>query len=138
MTILFSDWLKKARRASNLTLQELGELSGVSHNYISILERNLPHHKTGKVYKPSRVVVIKLANALDVNPNIPLQLVGYANEEDPDPDDVDQNKLLAFYGDMNPSDREAVLILAQALWQKRRERELIQDKTLPKQESTDE
>ncbi len=133
----FGEWLYDARRRAGLSQEKLAEKADVSKNYISIIERDHPHPVSGTLPSPSRKVIVALASALGEPEQIALQLAGYSSEETYF-EGEDQDKLIAFYGDMSQSDREAVLTMAQTLWQKRRERELIQGKTLPKQESTDE
>ena len=76
--ITFGDWLRHKRKAAGMTLEELSEKAGCSTNYLSILERNKPHHQTGALPEPSYEIVEAIALALPGSPvREALELAGY-------------------------------------------------------------
>lgn len=54
--------LRKIRKQKGLSLRELAKLSGLSHSFISDIENGRCN--------PSIKSLLKITNALDVNPNI--------------------------------------------------------------------
>ena len=60
----FGDWLKTKRVALGISLDELAVRSGRSKNYLSVIERNAPHHKTGTPPTPSSAVLDAIARGL--------------------------------------------------------------------------
>lgn len=74
----FGAWLRQRRKAAGMTLEELSEKAGCSTNYLSILERNKPHHQTGALPEPSYEIVESIALALPGSPvREALELAGY-------------------------------------------------------------
>lgn len=132
----FGQWLSQQRKLCKLSLEDLASKTSYSRGYIHRLEQDSPHGVTGALPQPSRKIVIELANALGVPISEALREAGYYYEEDHVITE-DQERLIAYYGDMSATDKETVLSIAQTLWQKRRERELIKTKSTSKQEIND-
>jgi transcriptional regulator with XRE-family HTH domain len=68
----FGAWLKQARARRGLTLDALGDIADVSHVHISRMEKG--------VNNPSRLMVIKIAAALGIDPNPGLRAAGFLPE----------------------------------------------------------
>ena len=62
----FGDWLLAARKSAELSQEVLADKAGISKNYVSVLERNLPNYKTGALPNPSRKVLADIATALNL------------------------------------------------------------------------
>jgi transcriptional regulator with XRE-family HTH domain len=75
----FGAWLRETRRKARMTLEELAEKADCSKNYLSVLERNAPHHKTGALPQPSRKIVTAIALALGEPISDALQAAGYSS-----------------------------------------------------------
>ena len=71
-SVLLGEWLRKRRRALDLTQKELDELSGVSQSYIAKIEG-------GSAKDVSRDKIVALAKALRVSATEPLQIAGYSS-----------------------------------------------------------
>lgn len=71
----FGDELKRIRKENKISIRKLGELSGISHAYISQIEN-------GKRGKPKPDLIKKLAKALDVRYVDLLIKAGYLPEMD--------------------------------------------------------
>lgn len=65
--------IKAAREAKKLTQEELAELTGLTNNYISNIERNRS--------KPSIETLIKICNSLEITPDYILLDSVYASKE---------------------------------------------------------
>lgn len=65
--------IKSARESKKLTQEELAELTGLTNNYISNIERTRS--------KPSIETLIKICNALEVTPDYLLLDSVYASKE---------------------------------------------------------
>lgn len=76
----FGEWLKEKRVAARLSQEELADRAGCSKNYVSVLERRMPHPETGALPQPSRAIVTSLATALNVSLKEALSAAGYAPE----------------------------------------------------------
>lgn len=75
-------WLKSKRKEARLTMDELAEKSGVSKQYISLLERAAPQTLTDKATRPSEKKLLALVQVLDKSAaNDALTLAGYAVNE---------------------------------------------------------
>lgn len=59
----FGKTLKKLRKQRGYTLEQLSELTGISPSYLNRLEK-------GTRRSPGYIVIIKLANSLNVNPQL--------------------------------------------------------------------
>ena len=121
----FGEWLISERKKKTWSQDDLADRAGVSKNYISRLERNLPDPRTGAQPQPSRKVVEAIAAALGWSPEEPLRMAGYAAAVERDEWTEDEERLVAFYGDMSEADKKAVITIAEALWRKTKENELI-------------
>lgn len=77
----FGDWLHRWRKRCYLSMEALGQKVGMSKQYISVLEREVPHPLTNRPVTPSREKILALAKALGAEPNEALRLAGYASEE---------------------------------------------------------
>jgi len=71
----FADYLKKKREEKNLSMNKLGELSGVSAMYISHLE-------SGKRDRPSPEIIERLAKGLDEPYENLMAAAGYIDASD--------------------------------------------------------
>ena len=116
----FGNWLKTKRTLLHISLRELSEVSGCSKNYLSVIERNIPHHRTGCLPNPSNAVFKGIAHGL----GLPIQEVRNAwailgngsqggketllPEQDPQ-----LEQLKALYTDMEETDREEIMAYAQ-------------------------
>lgn len=112
---VFGDWLLYHRKAKNLSMDSLATLSGVSKNYISMIERDLPDKRTGIRPRASRNVVIALARALEIPIGAVLPLAGYSIEEPTEVASLGEEKLVAYFRDLDSVQQEAVLAVAETL-----------------------
>lgn len=87
---IFGDWLKASRHLNGMTQQELADAVNrlgrdedihIGKQYISQLERNMPHWKTGRSVRPSEALVDTLALAMNSDRREARKAAGY----DPDP-----------------------------------------------------
>lgn len=124
MTV-FGDWLLSTRKKLGLSQDDIAQRANVSKNYISILERGRPHPSTGAIPQPSRKAVMDIAAAMDWPVEEPLRLAGYSVTPDAEDLTPDEERLVAFYSDMTETDKQAVIIIAEALWRKTKEAELV-------------
>ena len=60
--------IKRYRKENNLSLRDFAIKCGTSHSYIAMLE-NKKNSKTGEPIIPTITMLIKIANALDMNVN---------------------------------------------------------------------
>lgn len=65
----FGEWLlrKRTSRVPKMSQEELGNRAGCSTNYISVLENNTPHSKTGALPSPTREKVKAIIAALELS-----------------------------------------------------------------------
>ncbi len=121
----FGDWLLSTRKKLGLSQEELAQRANVSKNYISILERGRPHPGTGAAPQPSRKTVEEIAVAMNWPIEEPLRLAGYSASPELSDLSPDEERLIAFYADMADADKQAVITIAEALWRKTKEAELV-------------
>jgi len=74
----FGEWLQTHRERLGLTQQELAEKLGYTKNYISTLERAVPHSKSRSQSKPSESLVSKLAETFGVSLSEARLMAGYS------------------------------------------------------------
>ena len=74
----FGEWLKGKRLDQRLTLETMAHKTGLSKQYISVLERGQPHALTGKPITPKLETVDKIARALGVPSGEARHAAGYA------------------------------------------------------------
>lgn len=116
----FGQWLYSARTAAKFSQEELAEAAGCSKNYISALERDLPHHKTGRPSIPTPDLVRSLAIALGKSEEEAI-LAAYmsdprADVEGPNREyDVNEEEtMLAFYRNAAPEIKRSAMLLLEA------------------------
>ncbi|MGI8542059.1 MAG: helix-turn-helix domain-containing protein [Aridibacter sp.] len=83
----FGKWLNEHRTNARLSQQALGDKTGMSKQYISVLERGEPHALTNKPVTPAVDIVDALAKALDRPIDEARLAAGYAgiNSQTPEP-----------------------------------------------------
>lgn len=128
MTQEFGSIIKNARRKKDLSLRDLGSLTGLDYSYIGRLEKGGP--------KPSRDTVIKLADALNISKDTLLIKAGYApvnkpkNHEDPTPAEIEEvirNNNIMFDGaPLDDEDKEDIIefikVAIQAIKKRKKQR----------------
>lgn len=67
--------IKKYRKANKITMEEFANLSGLSKGYVSMLEKNM-NPTTGKEIAPSLEVIKKVADAINMDVNDLIDLLG--------------------------------------------------------------
>jgi transcriptional regulator with XRE-family HTH domain len=114
----FGDYLLEKRKTRKLSQEDLAADAGLSRNYISVIERNQPHHITGAEPQPSRETVKRLAAALGVPDAEALNAAGYSGAT------IESNndnfpRLKAFYDELPPDGQDELVEIAFTLWKRR-------------------
>jgi transcriptional regulator with XRE-family HTH domain len=116
----FGNWLKTRRAHLGISLEELAERSKRSKNYLSVIERNAPHYRTGTLPNPSNAVFEDIARGLGL-PGLEVRdawaRLGNGNQEDAETSlpesEPEFEHLKALYSDMEEADREEMMAYAQ-------------------------
>lgn len=90
------DFIKQKREANNLSLRDLAEISGLSHNYISLLEKGYDP-RSNKPIVPTIESLIKLSNALNVALYDFLIETGYVDSADKINKEYNDESFKEFY-----------------------------------------
>jgi transcriptional regulator with XRE-family HTH domain len=123
----FGEWLYQHRKAAGLSQDDLADQADCSKNYISRLERDLPHGVTGAPPQPSRKIVEALGVALGVPAIEALRAAGYASDPDFDPN-TDEPTIIAYYNGLDRDDQDELLAIAKLKWERRRREETTHGK----------
>ena len=120
----FGEWLKEQRLNARLSLEELAERVGCSRNYLSVLERNTPHHKTGALPNPSPEILRGIATGLDISPRQVFEVYQrqfLTKEGDAEPDfdpNQDDPQVMAYYNALPEPVKDDVKAQLEALYKK--------------------
>jgi transcriptional regulator with XRE-family HTH domain len=79
----FGQWLRRHRKALNLTQGDVAKRANVSVSYVSTLERKQPHSTTGEDITPDRDKLIAIAKAVQGDVGEALSYYGYALNGEP-------------------------------------------------------
>jgi len=116
----FGNWLRTKRTLLHISLKELAAQSGCSKNYLSVIERNAPHYRTGTLPNPSNAVFEGIARGLGL-PVLEVRdawaRLGNGNQEDAETSLPESEPgfehLKALYSGMEEEDREEMMAYAQ-------------------------
>ena len=113
----FGKWLRETRLRSGLSQEELAGHCGVTGSYISRLEHELDHTKSGAPIIPSVEVVDAMAGALGVGLTEVRLAAGYAP---PEADSLDERelRLVAKLRRLPPEVLDVVELEIEALFRK--------------------
>jgi transcriptional regulator with XRE-family HTH domain len=75
---IFGAWLRQKREVLRLSVTEVAEKSGLSKQYISLLERAPIHLLTNKPTQPALDKVERIARVLEVDPAEAREMAGYS------------------------------------------------------------
>ena len=103
----FGQWVSSNRKKQDFTQLELSELANVSTTYISEIERD--------IRVPSRDVVVRISEALNMPSREALALAGYisSDEYEVESDDV---VIAAYYRGLPPEAKSAAAQIIKALY----------------------
>ncbi len=114
----FGDWLFEARKNARLSQEELAERAGISKNYVSTLERNLPNYKTGAPPQPSRKVVEAIAIGLSVPVPEAFAAAGYTVDPlEVSDEEIGDEEAIAYYRGIPPNLKPAARAILKTMFE---------------------
>jgi plasmid maintenance system antidote protein VapI len=102
-----------------MNAKQLAQAIGKSRAYVGYLLSDL-NPSTGKPIQVKGPVADKIADALDRTRNEVRQAAGLSGYELPKNVDENIERLLQFYADLPPESKSDMVVIAEALWRKRR------------------